>query len=149
MANPQTRPHQRRLCHKNGRASRSAKCRSSLLSADSSLAARCACANYSAADSLVSDKRDNDTRVIFASTFDGTWDSYIDDFGTKIPNEIDLLFHECGGYPGIHSPKIKDWIVDQQVTAWAFYSAYPQATVRDVWKALKTRSALGELLDQA
>jgi hypothetical protein len=92
---------------------------------------------------------DNDTRVIFASTFDGTWDTYIDDFGTKIPDEIDLLFHECEGYPGIHSPQIKDWIVDQQVTATAFYSAYPQATVRDVWKALKARSALGALLDQA
>jgi hypothetical protein len=92
---------------------------------------------------------DNDTRVIFASTFDGTWDTYIDDFGTKIPDEIDLLFHECEGYPGIHSPRIKDWIVDQQVTATAFYSAYPQATVRDVWKALKARSALGALLDQA
>src|ERR1700687_3350127 len=46
---------------------------------------------------------DNDTRIIFASTFDGSWDTYIDDFGTKIPDEIDLLFHACEGYPGIHS----------------------------------------------
>ena len=37
---------------------------------------------------------DNDTRVIFASTFDGDWDPYIDDFGTILPDEIDLLFHE-------------------------------------------------------
>jgi len=92
---------------------------------------------------------DNDSRVIFASTFDGTWDSYIDDFGGRIPDEIDLLFHECEGYPGIHSPKIKDWIVSQQVTATAFYSAYPDASVRDVWKALKTKAALDALLDQA
>jgi hypothetical protein len=92
---------------------------------------------------------DNDSRVIFASTFDGTWDTYIDDFGTKIPDEIDLLFHECEGYPGIHSPDIKDWIVEQQVTATAFYSAYPDASVRDVWKALKTKKAFDALLDQA
>jgi hypothetical protein len=92
---------------------------------------------------------DNDTRVVFASTFDGTWESYIDDFGTIIPDEIDLLFHECAGYPGIRSPDIKDWIVSQQVTAAGFYSAYPDASVRDVWKALKTKKALDTLLDVA
>jgi hypothetical protein len=92
---------------------------------------------------------DNDTRVIFASTFDGTWESYIDDFATIIPEEIDLLFHECAGYPGIHSPGIKEWIETQQVTALGFYSAYPDASVRDVWKALKTKKALDALLDTA
>jgi hypothetical protein len=92
---------------------------------------------------------DNDTRVIFASTFDGDWESYINDFATIIPDEIDLLFHECVAYPGIHSPSIKDWIVQQQVTATAFYSAYPDATVRDVWKALKTKKAFDAVLDAA
>jgi hypothetical protein len=92
---------------------------------------------------------DNDTRVIFASTFDGTWESYIDDFATILPDEIDLLFHECAGYPGIHAPNIKDWIASQQVTALGFYSAYPDASVRDVWKALKTKKAFDALLDAA
>ncbi|WP_266182137.1 hypothetical protein [Dyella humicola] len=92
---------------------------------------------------------DNDTRVIFASTFDGSWESYIDDFATIIPDEIDLLFHECTGYPGIHSPGIKDWIVSQQVTAVGFYSAYPDASVREVWKALRTQKAFDDLLDSA
>jgi hypothetical protein len=92
---------------------------------------------------------DNDTRVIFASTFDGDWDAYITDFATIVPDEIDLLFHEFEGYPGIHSPNIKDWIAKQQVTGTAFYSAYPNATVRDVWKALKIKDALNNLLDEA
>jgi hypothetical protein len=92
---------------------------------------------------------DNDTRVIFASTFDGTWESYIDDFATILPDEIDLLFQECAGYPGIHAPNIKDWIASQQVTAVGFYSAYPDASVRDVWKALKTKKAFDVLLDAA
>jgi hypothetical protein len=92
---------------------------------------------------------DDDSRVIFASTFDGDWDAYINDFGGRIPDEIDLLFHECEGYPGIHSPNIKDWIASRQVTATAFYSAYPEASVRDVWKTLKTKKALDALLDQA
>jgi hypothetical protein len=92
---------------------------------------------------------DNDTRIIFASTFDGDWDAYIDDFGGIIPDEIDLLFHEFDGYPGINSPDIKDWIVKQQVSAVGFYSAYPGATVKDVWKALKTKRAFDTLLDTA
>jgi hypothetical protein len=92
---------------------------------------------------------DNDTRVIFASTFDGDWDPYIDDFGTIIPDEIDLLFHELEGYPGIHSPDIKDFIVKHQVTATAFYSAYPNASVKDLWKALKIKDSLNNLLDEA
>jgi hypothetical protein len=92
---------------------------------------------------------DNDTRIMFASTFDGGWDQYIDDFGTILPDEIDLLFHEFEGYPGINSPDIRDWIVKQQVTAVGFYSAYPEASVRDVWRALKSKKALDALLDTA
>ena len=92
---------------------------------------------------------DDDTRVLFVSTFDGDWESYINDFATIIPDEIDLLFHECAGYPGIHSPDVKDWIVKQQVTATAFYSAYPEVSVREVWKALKTKKAFDTLLDEA
>ena len=66
-----------------------------------------------------------------------------------LPDEIDLLFHECAGYPGIHSPEIKDWIVKQQVTAVGFYSAYPDASVRKIWKALKIGVAFDALLDTA
>ena len=44
-------------------------------------------------------------------------------------------------YPGIHSPDIKDWIVKQQVTAVGFYSAYPEASVRDMEGAEDKESA--------
>ena len=47
---------------------------------------------------------DNDTRLLFASTFDGDWDAYIADFGAYIPDYIDLVFGEAEGYPGIRSP---------------------------------------------
>src|SRR6202789_1664126 len=92
---------------------------------------------------------DGDTRIIFASTFDGDWESYINDFATILPDEIDLLFQEFAGYPGIHSPDIKEWIVEQQVTAVGFYSAYPDASVRRIWKALKIGVAFDALLDTA
>ena len=35
---------------------------------------------------------DNDTKFLFATAFDGEWDPYIDDFATKIPDEMDIIF---------------------------------------------------------
>ena len=35
---------------------------------------------------------DNDTKILFATTYDGDWDAYINDFATKIPELMDLLF---------------------------------------------------------
>src|ERR1700730_17617869 len=59
---------------------------------------------------------DNDTRIIFGSTFDGGWEKYIDDFGGIIHDEIDLLFHEFEGDPGRNAPNIKYWISDTPMT---------------------------------
>src|SRR6185295_4167995 len=33
---------------------------------------------------------ENDTKLLFATAYDGEWDAYIDDFVTKIPNSLDL-----------------------------------------------------------
>jgi hypothetical protein len=92
---------------------------------------------------------DDDTRLLFASTFDGDWDAYIDDFASQIPDAIDLIFGEAEDYPGIRNPNIKDYIVKNQVTSTFFYSAYPDASVRDIRKAMKVKSGLDVLLDAA
>jgi hypothetical protein len=92
---------------------------------------------------------DNDTKLLFASTFDGDWDAYINDFATIIPDEIDFQFGEVEGYPGVRSPDIKDFVVKHQVPAIHFYSAYPNASVRDVWKALKIKGGIDVVLDEA
>jgi hypothetical protein len=92
---------------------------------------------------------DNDTRLLFATTFDDDWDAYINDFATLIPDLIDLVFEEVEDYPGIRSPDIKDYIVKSQVTSTYFYSAYPDASVRDIRKAMKVKSGLDVLLDAA
>jgi hypothetical protein len=91
---------------------------------------------------------DNDTRLLFASTFDGDWDAYINDFATITPDQIDFQFGEVEGYPGVRSPDIKDFVVKHQVPAISFYSAYPNASVRDVWKALKIEGGLNTVLDE-
>ena len=60
---------------------------------------------------------DNNTRLLFDSTFDGDWDAYINDFADYIPNEIDIIFGQVEGFPGINSPNIKDAIVEHQVSS--------------------------------
>jgi len=63
---------------------------------------------------------DNDTRVLFATTYDGEWSPYIDDFATHIPDELDVMFSNCEGWPGVRSPAVKDYIAKYQHTASAW-----------------------------
>jgi hypothetical protein len=66
---------------------------------------------------------DNDTRILFATTYDGDWDSYINDFATKIPELMDLLFTNIEGWPGIDSPAVKDFIAGHQIDAAGWFVA--------------------------
>src|SRR5215217_4754264 len=68
---------------------------------------------------------DNDTRMLFCTTFDGDWDAYIDDFASKVPDQLDVLFSAAEGYPGVRDPNVKDWVIKHQITALEFNSAYP------------------------
>ena len=90
---------------------------------------------------------DNDTRMLFATVFDGTWDNYIDDFASKMPGQLDALLGEAEGYPGIHDPSVKDWIKNVQIEADEFYSAYPNTTVRQIRKGQRILNAWEALLD--
>jgi hypothetical protein len=91
---------------------------------------------------------DNDTKLLFATAYDGEWDPYIDDFATKITDQMDVIFTACEGWPGIRSPKVKDWIVKYQVTAEGWYVAYPDLTVRDILRLKRVGKAVDEFLDK-
>jgi hypothetical protein len=91
---------------------------------------------------------DNDTKILFASTYDGDWDPYIDDFGTKIPDILDLQFGEIEGWPGIRSPKIKDFLVKHQIPAFFWYVANPDLTVVETRRLEHVGKALDEFLDK-
>jgi hypothetical protein len=69
---------------------------------------------------------DNDTHVIFASTFDGDWESYINDFATILPDEIDLLFHECAGYPGNTVLRLRTGSSNSRSARWPFTARIPK-----------------------
>ena len=91
---------------------------------------------------------DNDTRILFATAYDGDWDTYINDFATKIPDLMDLIFASVEGWPGIASPEVKDFIAEHQITAAGWFVANPQVTVVDVRRLQRLEHAVNEFLDK-
>jgi hypothetical protein len=92
---------------------------------------------------------DNDTRLMFCSSFDGTWDKYIDDFATTyISNIFEAVFSHTEGWPGLKdTDAAKDWFQAQSEEAATYFSAYPNGTVKQIWKALALQRAFQEVLD--
>lgn len=91
---------------------------------------------------------DNDTKLLFCTAYDGDWDPYIDDFATKIPDILDLQFGEVEGWPGVRSPKVKDFIAKYQVPAYFWYVANPNLTVVETKRREKIGKAVDEFLDK-
>ncbi|WP_399085551.1 hypothetical protein ACGH2B_06710 [Streptomyces sp. BBFR2] len=91
---------------------------------------------------------DNDTQFMFASVFDGSWDTYIDDFGkTVVGANFDKIFAHSEGFPGVSDPGVKDWFVAHQAPAGVFVSSYPDLTVQQIWKDQRVDEAFQEVLD--
>jgi hypothetical protein len=91
---------------------------------------------------------ENDTKLLFATTFDGDWDAYIDDFVTRIPDYLDLINSAWEGWPGIRSPEAKNWIARHQVSAEGWYVAYPDLTVAEIGRLKRLGAAADEFLDK-
>jgi len=91
---------------------------------------------------------DNDTKLLFATAYDDAWDPYIDDFATKITDQMDVIFSACEGWPGIRSPKVKDWIVKHQIPAEGWYVAHPDLTVAETGRLKRIGKAVDEFLDK-
>jgi len=110
--------------------------------------------NFQGADAVgtVHDMRfvllDNDTKLLFATAYDGDWDAYIADFATKIPNPLDVLFCDCEGYPGMHSPAVGEWIAKHQIQADGWYVASPNLTVAETRRLEKVGAAVEGFLDK-
>jgi len=91
---------------------------------------------------------ENDTKLLFATTYDGDWDTYIDDFVTRIPDYLDLMDSAWEGWPGIRSPEAKNYIAKHQVTAEGWFVAYPDLTVAETARLVRIGKALEEFLDK-
>src|SRR5262245_7532431 len=91
---------------------------------------------------------DNDTRLLFATKFDGDWDTYIDDFVKYIPDYLDLMDSSWEGWPGIRSPQAKQYLIDHQITAEGWFVAHPDLTVAETDRLKRIGKAVDELLDK-
>jgi hypothetical protein len=111
--------------------------------------------NFKAADVVgtVHDMRfvfvDNDTKLLFATAYDGDFDPYIEDFAAKIPHAMDLWLCNCEGYPGMRDPSAaKEWIAKHQIAADAWYVNSPKLTAAETRKLERVGNAVDELLDK-
>ena len=90
---------------------------------------------------------DNDTKMLFATAYDGDWDTYIDDFATKIPDYLDIIDSAWEGWPGIRSPDAKDYLAKHQVTAEGWFVAN-DLTVVETRRLQRIGEAVDEFLDK-
>jgi len=72
---------------------------------------------------------------MMVSDYDGSWESYIDEFAEMILSGLDAIWETAYGYPpdGARDvPAFKRFLRRHQVPSEVFFSAYPDETVLNV-----------------
>jgi hypothetical protein len=97
---------------------------------------------------------DDDARLLFCIAYDALWAPHIDDFAAParvhpVVELIDSFFEEVEGWPGVLDPSVKDFVARYQLTADAWYCAYPDATVKDIRRGQRIAEAYNGLLKAA
>ncbi|HZK80187.1 MAG TPA: hypothetical protein VFC46_03950 [Humisphaera sp.] len=100
---------------------------------------------------FLNDKR----RLIFASNYDGSLESYMDDFIDKVGWGLNAVFSNGVGYPKTNwliydgssdEQAFKDFLHTHQIPTQIWYSAYPQLTGLNLVNNAKIRAGLyGEM----
>jgi hypothetical protein len=92
---------------------------------------------------------DDDTRLLFATSFDGPWDAYMDDFFTSGPTLqlFDAIFQHVEGYGGLPDlAAVQAFVLGAQETAAAYARNYG-GTVKEIRKAERVNKAFQQVLD--
>ena len=92
---------------------------------------------------------DGDKRLAFITSFDGSWDAYMDDFFTSGPTLalFDVVFRHVEGYEGLPDLEaLKAFILGAEETAAAYQRNYG-GTVKEIRKALRVNDAFQRVLD--
>jgi hypothetical protein len=90
---------------------------------------------------------DDDTRLLFATSFDGPWDAYMEDFASKPLKLFDSIFRHVDGYEGLPDlAAVKRFILSAQSTAAGYARNYP-GTVKEIRKSLRLNDAFQRVLD--
>jgi hypothetical protein len=81
--------------------------------------------------------------LIFTSNLDGDLDSYLDELCEKLVPEAKQIWGRCVGCPeGAKGAPLKTYLKHNQINSGIFFSAYGQATVGTVKRALRTREKM-------
>ena len=90
---------------------------------------------------------DNDTRLLFATSFDGPWESYMVDFASKPLKLFDAIFQHVEGYDGLPDLEaLHKFILSAQVSAGGYSRNYG-GTVKEIRKAERVNRAFQQVLD--
>jgi hypothetical protein len=94
---------------------------------------------------------DGKKRVIFASNYDGSLESYMDDFINKVGFGLNIVFSNGVGYPRTNwllldgakdEQKFKDYLRRHQMPTQAWYNAHAGLTALDKWRNAQIREGL-------
>ncbi|HEY2466565.1 MAG TPA: hypothetical protein VGI45_01830 [Terracidiphilus sp.] len=94
---------------------------------------------------------DGKRRVIFASNYDGSLESYMDDFINKVGFGLNVVFSNGIGYPTTNwlvmdgakdEQRFKDYLRRHQMPTQAWYNAHPGLTALDKWRNSLIRQGL-------
>jgi hypothetical protein len=99
---------------------------------------------------ILPDEADGGT-LLFTSNYDGTWETYIEDFAETAAQSFDAIYSNCEGWPTGGATDIdafKAYIRKHQVASDVYYRAYPTATVREVRSALRFKEGWRVLMDE-
>lgn len=87
---------------------------------------------------------ENNTRLAIITTYDGTFDDYLNEFIDEIGDVFNALLQHMDGAPPLpvqqNRSAFRDYVKANDLGGIdPFYSAYPQATVLDIQAALDER----------
>lgn len=84
----------------------------------------------------------------FESNYDGDVVRYMDTFARIMPWRMRAAWTPTVGFPDMFPAKgFHEWTIDNAYPTNHYWSAYPQATTRDVGRSLRVLDALEELPD--
>jgi hypothetical protein len=95
---------------------------------------------------------DNDTRLLFSTTFDGDLDKYVDDAVLRLMGVLHMWLRHLEGYTGTMDAhptdlnKAKEWFMGYFRTSSVYTRIYPRP-LTEILKALKVNEAFQKVLD--
>ncbi len=93
----------------------------------------------------------NKRRLLFVSNYDGSWDSYLDDFTEKAAPGLTLAWAHGKGMPkslfmvfggAAQGPAFIDWARRSMVPTLLWYKAYPHLSIRNINRNSALRQAI-------